>query len=148
MPARSDKERSDHLLALAQADAEERWRHYSQVAGMQRTVPHEEAPVEREEQIRVLPLRRRQRPVRHLLAPGFTGANKRQRTFAEVGLKVDVSAFKGDTSPSGASSRSAEQSGCHRNPLRSTAESDARACGPSDSHFQFQNDEVTRRSSG
>ena len=80
--------------------------------------------------------------------PGFTGANKRQRTFAEVGLKVDVSAFKGDTSPSGASSRSAEQSGCHRNPLRSTAESDVRACGPSDSHFQFQNDEVTRRSSG
>jgi pyruvate-ferredoxin/flavodoxin oxidoreductase len=44
MLARKDSERSDHLLALAQADADERWRLYSQMAGMERTVAHEEAP--------------------------------------------------------------------------------------------------------
>ncbi|MEP7192293.1 MAG: pyruvate:ferredoxin (flavodoxin) oxidoreductase [Actinomycetota bacterium] len=43
MLARKDSERSDHLLALAQADADERWRLYSQMAGMERTVAHEEA---------------------------------------------------------------------------------------------------------
>jgi pyruvate-ferredoxin/flavodoxin oxidoreductase len=42
MLARKDKERSDHLLALAQADADERWRLYSQMAGMERTVAHEQ----------------------------------------------------------------------------------------------------------
>ena len=42
MLARSDKERSEHLLTLAQADADERWRLYSQLAGVERTVPHEE----------------------------------------------------------------------------------------------------------
>jgi len=46
MLARKDSERSDHLLALAQADADERWRLYSQMAGMERTVAHEEAPAE------------------------------------------------------------------------------------------------------
>jgi pyruvate-ferredoxin/flavodoxin oxidoreductase len=46
MLARKDSERSDHLLALAQADADERWRLYSQMAGMERTVAHEEAPVD------------------------------------------------------------------------------------------------------
>src|SRR5450631_4401653 len=45
MLARSDKERSEHLLTLAQADADERWRLYSQLAGIERTVPHEEALV-------------------------------------------------------------------------------------------------------
>ena len=84
----------------------------------------------------------------HLLAFAQADTEERQRTFADVGLKVDVSAFKGDTSPSGASSRIADQTGYHRNPIRSAAKSDARACGPSDRHFQFQNDEVTRRSSG
>jgi pyruvate-ferredoxin/flavodoxin oxidoreductase len=44
MLARSDKERSEHLLTLAQADADEKWRLYSQMAGMERTVAHEEAP--------------------------------------------------------------------------------------------------------
>jgi pyruvate-ferredoxin/flavodoxin oxidoreductase len=44
MLARSDKERSEHLLTLAQADADERWRLYSQMAGMERTVAHEEEP--------------------------------------------------------------------------------------------------------
>jgi pyruvate-ferredoxin/flavodoxin oxidoreductase len=42
MLARKDKERSDHLLGLAQADADERWRLYSQMAGMERTVAHEQ----------------------------------------------------------------------------------------------------------
>ncbi|MEP7036364.1 MAG: pyruvate:ferredoxin (flavodoxin) oxidoreductase, partial [Actinomycetota bacterium] len=42
MLARSDKERSEHLLTLAQSDADERWRLYSQLAGMERTVPHDE----------------------------------------------------------------------------------------------------------
>jgi len=46
MLARGNKERSDHLLALGQADADERWRHYSQMAGEERTVPHEAAPVQ------------------------------------------------------------------------------------------------------
>jgi pyruvate-ferredoxin/flavodoxin oxidoreductase len=46
MLARKDSERSDHLLALAQADADERWRLYSQMAGMERTVAHEETPAE------------------------------------------------------------------------------------------------------
>jgi pyruvate/2-oxoacid:ferredoxin oxidoreductase beta subunit len=46
MLARSDKERSEHLLTLAQADADERWRLYSQLAGMERTVSHEETPAE------------------------------------------------------------------------------------------------------
>ena len=32
MLARSNPERSKHLLALAQADADERWRYYSQLA--------------------------------------------------------------------------------------------------------------------
>jgi hypothetical protein len=28
-------------MALAQADVEERWRYYEQLAGVERTVPHE-----------------------------------------------------------------------------------------------------------
>jgi pyruvate-ferredoxin/flavodoxin oxidoreductase len=44
MLARSDSERSEQLLSLAQADADERWRLYSQMAGMERTVAHEESP--------------------------------------------------------------------------------------------------------
>ena len=39
MLARSDPEQSRHLLALAQADADERWRYYEQLAGLTRTVP-------------------------------------------------------------------------------------------------------------
>ena len=46
MLARKDSERSDHLLALAQADADERWRLYSQMADMERTVAHEQAPAD------------------------------------------------------------------------------------------------------
>jgi len=41
MLARSDPERSRRLLALAQADADERWSYYEQLAGETRTMPHE-----------------------------------------------------------------------------------------------------------
>ncbi|MBT8228336.1 MAG: pyruvate:ferredoxin (flavodoxin) oxidoreductase [Dactylosporangium sp.] len=42
MLARVDPERAERLAALSQADADERWRYYSQLAGLERTVPHEE----------------------------------------------------------------------------------------------------------
>jgi pyruvate-ferredoxin/flavodoxin oxidoreductase len=42
MLARTDPERSKHLITLAQADADEKFRHYSQLAGVGRTIPHEE----------------------------------------------------------------------------------------------------------
>ncbi len=56
--ARSDPARSDELLELAQADADERWRWYREMAGIERTVPHlgsgigtdEEADVEDQEE--------------------------------------------------------------------------------------------------
>ena len=41
MLERSDPERAAHLLTLAQADVDERWRYYEQLAGVERTVPHE-----------------------------------------------------------------------------------------------------------
>jgi pyruvate-ferredoxin/flavodoxin oxidoreductase len=37
---RTDRERAGALAALAQADADERWRYYDQLAGVHRTVPH------------------------------------------------------------------------------------------------------------
>jgi pyruvate-ferredoxin/flavodoxin oxidoreductase len=40
MLARSDPDRAAELLALAQADIDERWRYYRQLAGIERTVPH------------------------------------------------------------------------------------------------------------
>jgi pyruvate-ferredoxin/flavodoxin oxidoreductase len=43
---RTDPERAAALADLAQADADERWRFYSQLAGMERTVPHPSAPVD------------------------------------------------------------------------------------------------------
>ena len=42
MLARSDPERSRRLLALAQADVDERWRYYQQLAGESRTLAHEQ----------------------------------------------------------------------------------------------------------
>jgi pyruvate-ferredoxin/flavodoxin oxidoreductase len=42
MLERSDPERAHHLLTLAQADVDERWRFYSQLAQVERTVAHEE----------------------------------------------------------------------------------------------------------
>jgi len=47
MGLRSDPERAERLLALAQADADERWRHYEQLAGIERSVPLLEAPPQR-----------------------------------------------------------------------------------------------------
>ena len=38
MLMRSDPKRADELLALAQADADERWRYYTQLAGLERSV--------------------------------------------------------------------------------------------------------------
>jgi pyruvate-ferredoxin/flavodoxin oxidoreductase len=37
---RTQPERAEHLLGLAQADADERWRFYQQLAEVERTVPH------------------------------------------------------------------------------------------------------------
>ncbi len=39
---RVDPERAHHLLALAQADADERWRFYEQLTQVERTLPHDE----------------------------------------------------------------------------------------------------------
>jgi pyruvate-ferredoxin/flavodoxin oxidoreductase len=41
MLERSDPDRARHLMALAQADVDERWRYYEQLAGVERSVPHE-----------------------------------------------------------------------------------------------------------
>jgi pyruvate-ferredoxin/flavodoxin oxidoreductase len=38
---RTDPEAARHLMGLAQADIDERWRLYAQLAGLERTVPHE-----------------------------------------------------------------------------------------------------------
>jgi pyruvate-ferredoxin/flavodoxin oxidoreductase len=43
---RSDPERAAELAELIQADADERWRYYEQLAGMHRSVPHLHAPEE------------------------------------------------------------------------------------------------------
>ena len=37
---RTQPERAAELATLAQADADERWRYYAQLAGIERTVPH------------------------------------------------------------------------------------------------------------
>ena len=42
MLARTDPERARELAALSQADADERWRFYEQLAGLERSVPEEE----------------------------------------------------------------------------------------------------------
>ena len=41
MLERSDPDRAHHLMSLAQADVDERWRYYEQLAGVERSVPHE-----------------------------------------------------------------------------------------------------------
>ena len=41
---RTQPERAAELAALAQADADERWRYYEQLAGIERTVPHVHRP--------------------------------------------------------------------------------------------------------
>ncbi|MEX2621016.1 MAG: pyruvate:ferredoxin (flavodoxin) oxidoreductase [Egibacteraceae bacterium] len=45
MLARSDPERAARLLALAQADVDERWRYYEQLVGVERSVVHEPGAV-------------------------------------------------------------------------------------------------------
>jgi len=42
--SRTHPDRAEHLLALAQADVDERWRYYEQLSAMERTVPHEPEP--------------------------------------------------------------------------------------------------------
>ena len=42
---RTDPERAAELAALAQADADERWRYYEQLAGLHRTIPTAHGPV-------------------------------------------------------------------------------------------------------
>jgi pyruvate-ferredoxin/flavodoxin oxidoreductase len=42
--ARTHPERAAELAELAQADADERWRYYQQLAGIERTVPHVHLP--------------------------------------------------------------------------------------------------------
>jgi len=39
MLARANPKRAEELAALAQADVDERWHYYSQVAGIERVVP-------------------------------------------------------------------------------------------------------------
>jgi pyruvate-ferredoxin/flavodoxin oxidoreductase len=41
---RTDPQRAAELAALAQADADERWRYYQQLAGIERTIPHVHRP--------------------------------------------------------------------------------------------------------
>jgi pyruvate-ferredoxin/flavodoxin oxidoreductase len=45
MLERSDPERARKLMTLAQADVDERWRYYEQLAGVERSVPHEPGAV-------------------------------------------------------------------------------------------------------
>ena len=45
---RTHPDRAERLMALAQADVDERWRYYEQLAGIERTVPHEAAADEEE----------------------------------------------------------------------------------------------------
>ncbi|MEO1055385.1 MAG: pyruvate:ferredoxin (flavodoxin) oxidoreductase [Actinomycetota bacterium] len=45
MLARSDPDRSDHLLDLAQTEIDERWRYYEQLADVERTITPPEPPV-------------------------------------------------------------------------------------------------------
>ena len=46
MLARTEPERARHLLALAQADVDERWHYYEQLAGVERSVPQDSGGVD------------------------------------------------------------------------------------------------------
>jgi pyruvate-ferredoxin/flavodoxin oxidoreductase len=50
MLLRSYPKRAEELLALAQADVDERWRHYTQLAGLERSVVEAPAKPDREGQ--------------------------------------------------------------------------------------------------
>jgi pyruvate-ferredoxin/flavodoxin oxidoreductase len=43
--ARTDPDRSDELMSLAQAAVDERWRYYEQLSAIERTIPHFATPV-------------------------------------------------------------------------------------------------------
>ena len=60
---RTDPDRAATLAELAQADADERWRYYSQLAGIQRSVPHvaPTEPTRPDGTLAVLELRHRRR---------------------------------------------------------------------------------------
>ena len=45
MLARTHPDRAAELVTLAQADVDERWRYYEQLAGVERTIPHEPGDV-------------------------------------------------------------------------------------------------------
>jgi pyruvate-ferredoxin/flavodoxin oxidoreductase len=45
MLERTAPDRARELMTLAQADIDERWRYYEQLAGVERTVPHEPGAV-------------------------------------------------------------------------------------------------------
>jgi pyruvate-ferredoxin/flavodoxin oxidoreductase len=47
---RTHPERAEHLAALVQADVDERWRYYQQLAAMERAIPHEPDPAVEEAQ--------------------------------------------------------------------------------------------------
>ena len=61
MLTRSDPERAKHLMALAQADADERWHYYSQAAGLERSVPSEQADEDDTDEDTTAPAARRRR---------------------------------------------------------------------------------------
>ena len=46
MLARANPERANHLMAMAQADADERWRYYAQMATVERVLPHEAVDID------------------------------------------------------------------------------------------------------
>ena len=46
---RTHPERAEHLAALVQADVDERWHYYQQLAAMERAIPHEPGPSVEEE---------------------------------------------------------------------------------------------------
>ncbi len=55
MLARSRPELSEQLLNMAQADVDERWHYYEQLAGLERTVPQEPVLVDDEDEIAASP---------------------------------------------------------------------------------------------
>jgi hypothetical protein len=139
---------ANRLLTLAQAVAEERWRHYSPMEHMSERCPMRRRPSRKQADPRSTPAVATTTWCDTCWRPGLSGANKRQRTFADVVLKVEVRDSREAPPRQEPHPWSADQTGCRRNRLPSTAESDARACRPAAKHFQVQNDEVTQRSSG
>ena len=102
---RTHPERAAQLAALAQADADERWRYYEQLAGMQRTVPHvpdADVAAGRRERRR-LPLRRGEsdddRPHDQLPRPRAALADRRLRVAAHAGPRQRSSSSRTPARP-------------------------------------------------